>query len=691
MHFRPIAYCFVFAVLPLVAAPQYWPQRTVLKDQRSYTERHFAAELQGKMSGIDVIRSIPGSLSLSLTVDSSMSSLDIPADSVICAFTGRHYWFLIYQRGDSVYSARLGQGAVVDREMRVCNGHNLQLLDRTSSSFTLVSSDSLFLCQLPTDDSALQVLRLARNQRAPVYARLSDSIVVVASTLNSDIRSVERYSDGQWHSIGIVPARDGAITHSASAVYAVSVRAGHYVLHILSLHSNQQIPLSVDIPDDFFELTALGVQHDTCVVLFRNGVVRCTAQSVVSADHLPLHDIEAPTTVEFVANDIVAHSRHQMYRFGIVSDSWFRVRSMFGFFRRYGILVLLSLLVIFLLARMLRYRRQLRDVIELGSTGISFVVDKSMRLRRINSRARELFEMDTSTPLRRVLKYYCNGESQRIVESFVASALAVRGTQIQKLMFKNASGDQEIIFTAQPLRSMSGGFDGLVVSGVDITEELERKRLVNWAQLAHDMQTNLSIIKLNSEQLEGSVDVASEEKRLRIRHQASLLLQRVRDIVSIGRDEQLHLSENELRAVFHEVVREFDDSSFAHVRFLTPERLLLVKLDKAKMLRALRNVVENALRAIGQESGTIEFLALTTKTELVIGVKDSGKGMDEQTLANFFKPYYSNYRQYGGTGIGTMIMQRAIALHGGKIEVETAVGKGTTIYFKLPLALYVRG
>lgn len=61
---------------------------------------------------------------------------------------------------------------------------------------------------------------------------------------------------------------------------------------------------------------------------------------------------------------------------------------------------------------------------------------------------------------------------------------------------------KEYIWSTTPLFGFAGTFAGCIFSGIDITAELEKKRLTNWAQLAHDMQTNLSIILLNAQQLQ---------------------------------------------------------------------------------------------------------------------------------------------------------------------------------------------
>ncbi|MFM8473531.1 MAG: sensor histidine kinase, partial [Candidatus Kapaibacterium sp.] len=365
------------------------------------------------------------------------------------------------------------------------------------------------------------------------------------------------------------------------------------------------------------------------------------------------------------------------------------LRKSIGFVEDYGAWVVATVLVAYLLFRMLGYRRLLRDILEQPSSGISFVVDRNLRLRRINRRGRELFAMDAETPLRRSLSFYCHDETQFAIERFVASALVARSFRTYGHLVPSGGDEQEILFSAQPLFGLSGSFNGLVVTGVDITEQLERKRLVNWAQLAHDMQTNLSVIRLNAEQM--PTDGASAtflDQRRRIIHQSRLLLQRVRDIVSIGRDDVLHAEETDVRELFAGVVREFDDTSFGDIRFVVPTKPLHISIDAPKLSRALRNAVENAIRALPEKKGTIELGVRVSTDRVSLFVRDNGTGMDEQTKANFFRPYFSNYRQYGGTGIGTMIMQRAVALHRGHLSLESEPGVGTTVFFHLPRSVH---
>jgi len=76
--------------------------------------------------------------------------------------------------------------------------------------------------------------------------------------------------------------------------------------------------------------------------------------------------------------------------------------------------------------------------------------------------------------------------------------------------------------------------------------------------------------------------------------------------------------------------------------------------------------------------------AWTEGKMICLSIKDSGKGMDEQTKKKFLEPYFSTSKDGTGFGIGTIIIQEAIELHNGKIEIKSKLGSGTEIILKLP-------
>ena len=79
---------------------------------------------------------------------------------------------------------------------------------------------------------------------------------------------------------------------------------------------------------------------------------------------------------------------------------------------------------------------------------------------------------------------------------------------------------------------------------------------------------------------------------------------------------------------------------------------------------------------------------LTPDGEICLTVRDTGIGIASDMLPHLFMPFHrgdnSTSRRYGGTGLGLAITRRLVELHGGRIEVESALGEGTTVRIYLP-------
>ena len=82
--------------------------------------------------------------------------------------------------------------------------------------------------------------------------------------------------------------------------------------------------------------------------------------------------------------------------------------------------------------------------------------------------------------------------------------------------------------------------------------------------------------------------------------------------------------------------------------------------------------------------GTLSVHASAAGDVVVLTVRDSGVGMDEEARARVFEPYFST--KSSGTGLGLPIARRNVELSGGTIEVESQKGQGTTVRVRLPVA-----
>jgi len=124
-----------------------------------------------------------------------------------------------------------------------------------------------------------------------------------------------------------------------------------------------------------------------------------------------------------------------------------------------------------------------------------------------------------------------------------------------------------------------------------------------------------------------------------------------------------------------------------------------VHVDMPRIVEVLVNLIENCVKYMGdQERPTIEigvrhdleqaifFIEDKGSIETVFFVKDNGIGLDPKEHEKVFGLFYKVNRQSEGTGVGLAIVKRIIEVHGGRIWIESELGKGCTVCFTLPLA-----
>ncbi len=104
-----------------------------------------------------------------------------------------------------------------------------------------------------------------------------------------------------------------------------------------------------------------------------------------------------------------------------------------------------------------------------------------------------------------------------------------------------------------------------------------------------------------------------------------------------------------------------------------------------KIEQVLINLIINASQAMNEDKrGLIEVITGQTESEVVIELRDNGKGMSEGTLKSIFDPFFTTKRARGGTGLGLSIVYRIIEEHRGNISAVSEVGEGTTFTIRLP-------
>lgn len=239
------------------------------------------------------------------------------------------------------------------------------------------------------------------------------------------------------------------------------------------------------------------------------------------------------------------------------------------------------------------------------------------------------------------------------------------------------------------------GMADLDLSPTDRNERLteqytEMARLVGG--LAHEIKNPLSTIRLNMELL--AEDFQPDESPRARRSLAKILIvqqecQRLQDLLDdflkFAKSRELVLEPVDLNDLVRQVLEFYrPQASEANIELLPFLRsdLPSVLLDREAFRGALFNLILNAQQAMpdgGQLMVATEFTARGVALILV----DTGSGMDEKTLSRIFEAFYST--KPGGSGLGLPTVRKIVEAHGGRIFVQSELGKGTRFTIELPV------
>jgi len=143
---------------------------------------------------------------------------------------------------------------------------------------------------------------------------------------------------------------------------------------------------------------------------------------------------------------------------------------------------------------------------------------------------------------------------------------------------------------------------------------------------------------------------------------------------------------------FNEIASEALDQTGASIKakgvnVSVADGLPLVRVDKMRIVEVLVNLIENSVKYMGdQPHPRIEIGYRSDEGQKIFFVRDNGIGIDPSQHDKVFELFYKVDNKTEGIGAGLAIIKRIIEVHGGKIWIESGLGKGCTVCFTLPLA-----
>jgi two-component system phosphate regulon sensor histidine kinase PhoR len=147
----------------------------------------------------------------------------------------------------------------------------------------------------------------------------------------------------------------------------------------------------------------------------------------------------------------------------------------------------------------------------------------------------------------------------------------------------------------------------------------------------------------------------------------------------------------EMPELLHSIMRDWEKRFAAkklksHLNF--PGNLPLVEADETRLQELIYNLLDNAVK-YSNPGGTVFLRAEPSSSTLRISVTDQGAGISREDLPRIFERFYradkSRSAEHSGTGLGLSIVKHIAQLHGGTVEAQSELGKGTTIALVLPV------
>jgi len=319
------------------------------------------------------------------------------------------------------------------------------------------------------------------------------------------------------------------------------------------------------------------------------------------------------------------------------------------------------------------------------------VVDGRRRLALLNRAFCNLFEIGEDSLGAPLLESVRDPAVEQIVgETFR------RGAPIQGEL---SVGRREFQMTSVPMGNDNGEITGAVVLFHDISElkrvdEIRRDFVAN---VSHELRTPLSILRGYIETMldDPKMSRAESARILEVMEQHSKRLGLLaNDLLTLAQLESgsssLQLNEIDLTQFFGGVVRDWKKkfaSKSLNAAVGVPPGFLSICADETRLREVFDNLLDNAVK-YSSNNGEIRLQGVRRGDEIVLSVSDDGIGISQEDLPRIFERFYradkARSRELGGTGLGLSIVKHIAQLHGGRVEAESELGRGTTIRVLLP-------
>ncbi len=338
-------------------------------------------------------------------------------------------------------------------------------------------------------------------------------------------------------------------------------------------------------------------------------------------------------------------------------------------------------------------------------------IDASEHIILVNNAAADLFDIDRPNATgKRFGEVLLDNEIRGFLAKAIKADDPVEEEIVLSLPSSEASAAESYLqlhgsTLHDPTRKSIGAL--MVINDITQIKKLENIKQDFIANVSHELRTPLTSIKGFVETLAGgALDDPEEARRFLVilNKQADRLHKIVDDLLSLSRIERdaekkaIDLSEGRVLDVLNSSIEtcsaKADLKSIAIECICEPSISAL--MERTLLEQAVVNLIDNAINYSGNDACIWVRAAYTqpvsteTDSEVVISVEDEGVGIEQEHLGRLFERFYrvdkARSRKMGGTGLGLSIVKHTALAHGGRVDVRSTPGKGSTFFIYLPRA-----
>jgi two-component system, OmpR family, phosphate regulon sensor histidine kinase PhoR len=348
--------------------------------------------------------------------------------------------------------------------------------------------------------------------------------------------------------------------------------------------------------------------------------------------------------------------------------------------------------------RRLTHERNEREAVLASMVEGVLAVDVDERVIAVNAAAARLLDTDpASAEGKAIQEVVRNPDLQHVVAQTLGGHRPVEADIVMRV----GAEERNLQANGTLLHGDDDGDDvGAVVVLNDVTrlKRLEAVRRDFVANVSHELKTPVTSIKGFAETLEdGALDDPEAAHRFVriIAGQADRLNSIIEDLLALSTLEQsgdsplLQLEEADLCdvvAVALEVCGPKAEAKSIELREDCPGRLF-ARVSPPLLEQAVVNLIDNAVK-YSAEGSTVVVTLEERVDEVVVSVTDEGQGVAREHLPRLFERFYrvdkARSRDLGGTGLGLAIVKHVAQIHGGRVSVDSVVGRGSTFRIHLP-------